>query len=183
MGHLGRALLLCPQWARPVHPGQQRIQKETLKRWYDLWKKYQWKVFQTWNSSKMLPFLIIRINVTFGSTHEAQSRTAEKVGQWSWDKCGNLNFQEIKIAEVIIHPDYWSDKTKHGNPYDLALIQMDKVKAVSSILGSFHRMFTPAALLSRTVWPSYTQSVSLPLDRWTGEWPGLEQHCQPHERK
>ena len=52
---------------------------------------------------------------------------------------------------MIIHPDYWSDKTKHGNPYDLALIQMDKVKTVSSILGSFHRMFTPAALLWRTV--------------------------------
>jgi len=27
---------------------------------------------------------------------------------------------------VIIHPDYWSDKTKHGNSYDLALIQMDQ---------------------------------------------------------
>ena len=38
-----------------------------------------------------------------------------------------LILQGIRIAEVIIHPDYWSDKTKHGNSYDLALIQMDQV--------------------------------------------------------
>ena len=35
--------------------------------------------------------------------------------------------QGIQIAEIIIHPDYWSDKTKHGNSYDLALIKLDKV--------------------------------------------------------
>ena len=41
-------------------------------------------------------------------------------------------FQGIKIAEVIIHPDYWSDKTKHGNSYDLALIQMDQVLCIGN---------------------------------------------------
>ena len=64
--------------------------------------------------------------MTFGSIALAQQRVREKVNQLCSDKSSNP-FQEINIAEVIIHPDYWSDKTKHGNSYDLALIQMDQV--------------------------------------------------------
>ena len=46
----------------------------------------------------------------------------------------NLFFpQQIKIAEIIIHPDYWSDKTKHGNSYDLALIKMDQVFGAKNV--------------------------------------------------
>ena len=25
--------------------------------------------------------------------------------------------------EILVHPDYWEDHSKHGNPYDLALIR------------------------------------------------------------
>ena len=40
--------------------------------------------------------------------------------------------QSLGISRVIIHPDYWSDKSKHGNAYDLALIEMDRVATHSS---------------------------------------------------
>ena len=50
--------------------------------------------------------------MTFGST--AETRT------WASDR-------GIKLARVVLHPDYWEDVKKHGNPYDLALIKTDKV--------------------------------------------------------
>ena len=53
-----------------------------------------------------------RINMTFGSTDEAYSRSLD-LG--------------VEIERIIIHPDYWEDKTKHGQAYDLALIKTYQV--------------------------------------------------------
>ena len=50
--------------------------------------------------------------MTFGSTSETRT--------WASDR-------DIKLARVVIHPDYWEDVRKHGNPYDLALVKTDKV--------------------------------------------------------
>ena len=49
--------------------------------------------------------------MTFGSTSETRT--------WASDR-------DIKLARVVIHPDYWEDVRKHGNPYDLALVKTDK---------------------------------------------------------
>ena len=35
--------------------------------------------------------------------------------------------QGIKIEKIVVHPDFWSDKTKHGNSYDLALVKTSEV--------------------------------------------------------
>ena len=53
-----------------------------------------------------------RINITFGST----------------DAAFNISRQNaVGIEKIIIHPDYWEDKTKHGNSYDIALVRTNKV--------------------------------------------------------
>ena len=49
--------------------------------------------------------------MTFGSTSETRTWASER---------------DIKLARVVIHPDYWEDVRKHGNPYDLALVKTDK---------------------------------------------------------
>ena len=52
------------------------------------------------------------VNMTFGSTSQTRNWVSER---------------GIKLARVVIHPDYWEDVRKHGNPYDLALVKTDKV--------------------------------------------------------
>ena len=68
---------------------------------------------------------------------------------------------------MIIHPDYWSDKTKHGNAYDLALIQMDKVKAW--LLLSMVHIFKSGCLLRPCSWEGWRHpySPNLPPSLWT----------------
>ena len=39
----------------------------------------------------------------------------------------HTSVQEVGIEVVVIHPDFWADKTKHGNAYDIALVKTDKV--------------------------------------------------------
>ena len=56
-----------------------------------------------------------RINMTFGSTQLTKD--------WATSR-------GIKIEKVHIHPDYWQDTSKHGNPYDLALVKTNVVKII-----------------------------------------------------
>jgi len=51
------------------------------------------------------------VNMTFGSTSLTQAWGSER---------------GVKLARLVIHPDYWEDVKQHGNPYDLALIKTDK---------------------------------------------------------
>ena len=57
------------------------------------------------------------VNMTFGSTSQTRNWASER---------------GIKLARVVLHPDYWEDVRKHGNPYDLALVKTDKVQTVKS---------------------------------------------------
>ena len=53
--------------------------------------------------------------MTFGSTSLTQAWGSER---------------GVKLARLVIHPDYWEDVKQHGNPYDLALIKTDKVDII-----------------------------------------------------
>ena len=55
------------------------------------------------------------MNMTFGSTSLTQAWGSER---------------GVKLARLVIHPDYWEDVKQHGNPYDLALIKTDKVDII-----------------------------------------------------
>ena len=63
-----------------------------------------------------------RINMTFGTTNAAYDLSVDK------QKKG------LEIESIIVHPDYWEDKTKHGQSYDLALIRTTKVGVNSRTL-------------------------------------------------
>jgi hypothetical protein len=74
-----------------------------------------------------------KVNMTFGTIDLAQKRAREKVSHQSPALRRNVSLiyvypstQGIRIEEIVIHPDYWSDKTKHGNSFDLALVKTDR---------------------------------------------------------
>ena len=63
-----------------------------------------------------------RIKMTFGTTNAAYDLSLDK------------QEKGLEIESIIVHPDYWEDKTKHGQSYDLALIHTTKVGVNSRTL-------------------------------------------------